>query len=120
VVEAIYYYGMYVMDGGGEVSRIAIRCDQNVGYRVGSTANADGDFPRVVIAGVRTQIEAALEIARPYLMPVFNSDTYARTRQLVRGFPFVGGGTGTGVRNSLAPAMSRNTAYDAPSPGYPV
>lgn len=106
VIDAIYYYGMYADDGGGDPLEVSIRCDSEVGRTpTGAT-----------IPGVRTDIESALSLARNELWPIYNPDTYDNRVTLVGGLPFVGGG---GPRNPLNRAASRNTAYDAPNGGLP-
>jgi hypothetical protein len=110
LVDAIYYYGIYIVDGQGVIvdgkGVGQLRCDGTVGFtNTGSR-----------IVGVQEDMESALDLCKNKLWGVFNPATYDDPRgPLVNGLPFVGGG---GPRNSAEPWRSRNTGFDVVGARY--
>ena len=115
VIDAIYFYGIYVVDGNGSPNSIQLRVDAEVGWTPDPTATTDSPDTRPGcrrVPGVKTDIESALALAASKLWPVFNPQTYGGDRQVWSdGLPYVGGG-GPRDGKPLATTGSRNTAYD--------
>ncbi|MEY5098733.1 MAG: hypothetical protein RJA36_1452 [Pseudomonadota bacterium] len=113
IVDAIYFYGIYVVDGNGSQNSIQLRVDANVGYEPDPTVTTGARPGCKPLTGVRDNINAALALCQSKLWPVYNPQTYGTTptiRQVwTDGLPYVGGG---GPRDPLRPEMSKNTAYD--------
>lgn len=110
VIDAIYFYGIYVVDGNGSPNSIQLRVDAEVGYEPDPSVTEGSRKGSKPLDDVKKGIEDALDLAASKLWPVYNPQTYGGSRQTwTDGLPYVGGG---GPRDPLRPEMSKNTAYD--------
>lgn len=123
IVDAIYFYGIYLIDGNGSANSIQLRCDAEVGWEPSATGKVPATRPgaitttgRVEIPNVVSDINAALRACQSYLWPIYNSQRYGTTNAIRQvhtdGLPYVGGG-GPRDGKTLALTGSKNTAHDA-------
>lgn len=124
IIECIYFYGIYVVDGNGSPNSIQLRVDAEVGWEPYPAATGDsprrGTTPATrpgcrEIIGVRDDLNSALALAQGKLWPVFNPQKYGTTNAIRQvwtdGRPYLGGG---GPRDGLplSTTKSKNSAYD--------